>query len=331
MKWRILFFFLFQHQNPKKNTVSEKRTRAENNVAHKQSKPKIVMETRTRSGGKRSMVVEGGDEPYFKTKEEIDVFLTIFPHNEEIDKNVLREIMVRAILPASGHRRNIRYTNTLKVIDKRSGTLESGTLERIEDMKFGQIRILMTPNRYELYENFKTANYHSYQAVTTNDMSEGKLHITSTCIRSLYETTTNDLYENGTTLAHKNAVTTLGGHNGATVQKYYPKRRLENSVKNAQAVMSVVYNNNSTPASVPDSGEPPAPTSGGSESDDDIAPVRASYDTGSHTHQIYDDDEAPPALIPLRNFRNNEDLLPALVNDDSDSDDDEEDDSDKNT
>jgi hypothetical protein len=36
------------------------------------------------------------------------------------------------------------------------------------------------------------------------------------------------------------------------------------------------------------------------------------------------------ALIPLRNFRNNEDLLPVLVNDDSNSDDDEED-SDKNT
>ena len=194
-------------------------------------------------------------------------------------------------------------------------SVQGELLGGIEDMKFGQIRILMTPNRYELSENFKTANYHSYQAVTTNDMSEGKLHITSTCIRSLYETTTNDPYENGTTLAHKNAVTTLGGHNGATVQKYYPKRRLENSVKNAQAVMSVVYNNNSTPASVPDSGEPPAPTSGGSESDDDIAPVRASYDTGSHTHQIYDDDEAPPALIPLRNFRHNEDLLPALVND----------------
>ena len=136
----------------------------------------------------------------------------------------------------------------------------------------------MTPNRHALSENFKTANYHSYQAVTTNDI-----------------------------------------------------RRLENSVKNAQAVMSVVYNNNSTPASVPDSGEPPAPTSGGSESDDDIAPVRASYDTGSHTHQTYDDDEAPPALIPLRNFRNNEDLLPALVNDDSNSDDDEKDESDKNT
>ena len=210
-------------------------------------------------------------------------------------------------------------------------SVQGELLGGIEDIKFGQIRILMTPNRHELSENFKTANYHSYQAVTTNDMSEGKLHITSSCIKSLYETTTDDLYENGTTLAHKNAVTTLGGHNGATVQKYYPKRRLGNSVKNAQAVMSVVYNNNSTPASVPDSGEPPAPTSGGSESDDDIAPVRASYDTGSHTHQTYDDDEAPPALIPLRNFRNNEDLLPALVNDDSNSDDDEKDDSDKNT
>ncbi len=113
----------------------------------------------------------------------------------------------------------------------------------IEDMKFGQIHTLMTPNRYELSENFKTAIYHSYQAVTTNDVSQGKLHITSTSIRSLYETTANDLYENGTIpLAHKNAVTTLGGHNGATVQKYYLKRRLENSVKHAQAVMSVVYN-----------------------------------------------------------------------------------------
>ena len=249
-----------------------------------------------------------------------------------------------------------------------------GRVGGIEDMT-----PLMTPNRHELSENFKTANYHSYQqAVTTNDMSakgtevyvniarkviisnnglseeeanddkaslfltcnghpeyqmgksvtdffksksEAKLQLHSTSIRSLYETTANDLYENGTiTLAHKNAVTTLGGHNGATVHKYCLKRRLENSVKNAQAVMSVVYNNNSTPASVPDSGEPPALTSGGSESDDDIAPV-----------QIYDDDVAPPALIPLRNFRNNEDLLPALVNDDSDSDDDEEDDSDKNT
>jgi hypothetical protein len=102
------------------------------------STPNIVMETRTRSGGKRSMVVvEGGDERYFKTKEEIDVFLRIFPHNQEIDKNVLREIMVRAIRPASGHRRNIRYTNTLKVIDKRSGTLESGDIViRLGDWKF---------------------------------------------------------------------------------------------------------------------------------------------------------------------------------------------------
>jgi len=98
------------------------------------------MATRTRSGGKRSeVVVEGGDQKYFHTQEQIDEFLETYVPNEEIDINVLREIMVKAIRPVSGHRRNIRYTNTLKVIDKCSGTLGSGDIDivtRLRDWKF---------------------------------------------------------------------------------------------------------------------------------------------------------------------------------------------------
>jgi hypothetical protein len=91
-----------------------------------------------------------------------------------------------------------------------------------------------------------------------------------------------------------------------------------------------------------DSDGVPALTSGGSESDDDRPPVRATYDTGSHSHQIYNTDEVLSALInddsdldddsdvapPEPVSITNRDFLPALVADDSDSDDDEDDDSD---
>ncbi len=74
----------------------------------------------------------------------------------------------------------------------------------------------------------------------------------------------------------------------------------------------------------------------------DRPPVRATYDTGSHSHQIYNTDEVLSALInddsdldddsdvapPEPVSITNRDFLPALVADDSDSDDDEEDDSD---
>lgn len=75
----------------------------------------------------------------------------------------------------------------------------------------------------------------------------GKLRINSTCIRSLYETTADELFEKGDlTLQQKNSVTRLGGHNGATVNQYYLKRRLEQSVDGARDFMSIVHGSNTT-------------------------------------------------------------------------------------
>jgi hypothetical protein len=53
------------------------------------------METRTRSGGKRSMVVvESGDEPYFKTKEEIDVYA----HKQTFNAYLLKLVFKHLVL-----------------------------------------------------------------------------------------------------------------------------------------------------------------------------------------------------------------------------------------
>jgi len=182
-----------------------------------------------------------------------------------------------------------------------------GRVGGIEDMRYWQKNSLMSPDGHEFSTNFKSAYWHSYQAVSSNEMSakgteiyvklarnviiahnglsphdmnaddaplwitwngrreyqmgkrltdyfemktNGKLHITSTNIRSLFETTSNELYENGNiTLEQKNSVTRLGGHNGATVQKYYIKRNLVKSVANAREVMNIVYNSNTAPDS----------------------------------------------------------------------------------
>ena len=81
--------------------------------------------------------------------------------------------------------------------------------------------------------------------------SNGELKITSTAIRSLYETTSDELYENGRiTLEQKNSVTRLGGHNGATTTKYYIKKRLDKSVQAAREVMHILHSDDTT-AQVP--------------------------------------------------------------------------------
>jgi hypothetical protein len=198
-----------------------------------------------------------------------------------------------------------------------------GRIGGLEDMKYGQRHALMIPNQHELATNFKTANHHTYQAVSTSDMSakateiyvniarpviiainglspvemnadgaplfltytgraeyqggkrftdfftmktNGELHMTTTNVRCVYETTANELYEKGDiTLEQKNAVTTLGGHNGKTVQKYYLKQKVAKAVLNSFQVMDKVYNrpitdapvtpvptNNETPTITPD-------------------------------------------------------------------------------
>jgi len=72
--------------------------------------------------------------------------------------------------------------------------------------------------------------------------SNGELKITSTAIRSLYETTSDELYENGRiTLEQKNSVTRLGGHNGATTSRYYIKKSLNKSVNHARTVVAIVH------------------------------------------------------------------------------------------
>ena len=77
--------------------------------------------------------------------------------------------------------------------------------------------------------------------------SQGKLHITSTGIRSLYETTSNELYEKGTiTLQQKNSVSRLGGHNGATVDQYYVKERIKKSIDGSRDFMNIVNGWNTT-------------------------------------------------------------------------------------
>lgn len=161
---------------------------------------KVVMETRTRSGGKRSnVVVEGGDEKYFKSQDEIDDFLRIFPHNEEIDTKVIREIMATAIRPASRHRRNIRYTNTLKVIDKRSGTLESGDIvPRLGDWKFdpkdypkGSMKLRLKQQEMLCVDDNNNALYKGNVALSMKDIQrkvvKDKEPIIMCCARNVRE------------------------------------------------------------------------------------------------------------------------------------------------
>jgi hypothetical protein len=76
---------------------------------------------RTRRIGKAvTPVIPFRGEPYFETSEEVDSFLKVFPPNEDLDKDILKEIMIRAIRPNS-ILRNIKYTNSLKVINNDTG------------------------------------------------------------------------------------------------------------------------------------------------------------------------------------------------------------------
>lgn len=83
--------------------------------------------------------------------------------------------------------------------------------------------------------------------------SGGTLRINSTTIRSLYETTAEELFEKGDlTLSQKNSVTRLGGHSGATVKQHYLKRLTEQSVAGARDFMTIVNGSNTnSPALVP--------------------------------------------------------------------------------
>ena len=174
-----------------------------------------------------------------------------------------------------------------------------GRVGGIQDMRYGQRHGLMLAHGHELSDNFKTSHFHSYQAVSSSEMSSkgtqlyvtvarpavvgdnndalydddaklfltntakpeyrmGKLvtnyfeiktndtdkplHLTTNGIRSMYETTASDLHEQGLiSLEQKKAVTRLGGHNGATVKRFYLKKDLGKAVTSARQVLSIEY------------------------------------------------------------------------------------------
>ena len=67
-------------------------------------------------------VVSSRGQPYFVNIDEVDSFLQLFPANEKLETDILKEIMIRAIRPHAGLRnRNITYTDSLKVINKDTG------------------------------------------------------------------------------------------------------------------------------------------------------------------------------------------------------------------
>ena len=82
----------------------------------------------------------------------------------------------------------------------------------------------------------------SYFEMKTKDTPDQTLHITTNGIRSMYETTASDLHDKGLiSLEQKAAVTRLGGHNGATVEKFYLKKKLAEAVSSARQVLSIEY------------------------------------------------------------------------------------------
>jgi len=72
---------------------------------------------RTRMG---KAVVSSRGQPYFVNIDEVDSFLQLFPANEKLETDILKEIMIRAIRPHAGLR-NITYTDSLNVINKDTG------------------------------------------------------------------------------------------------------------------------------------------------------------------------------------------------------------------
>ena len=88
--------------------------------------------------------------------------------------------------------------------------------------------------------------------------SQGTLHITTNGIRSLYETTSSELLASGDiTLQQRQSVSRLGGHNGATVEQYYVKERIKNSVDGSRNFMKIAVNGLNTTTPAPTT---PAPT-----------------------------------------------------------------------
>lgn len=171
------------------------------------------------------------------------------------------------------------------------GTGVQGRTGGLEDMQLSQGDTLREANNHARSKNFKTAQYHSFQAVSSSDIvAEGidiflekarpcvartkelnedssplfltfagakeyrfgakvtnffkeflNLHITTTTIRSLYETEVDDLVAKGVLNgAHKDAVSRLGGHSGTTVTQYYIRKSMDSSVAAAREAMNVI-------------------------------------------------------------------------------------------
>ena len=174
-----------------------------------------------------------------------------------------------------------------------------GRVGGIQDMRYGQRHGLMLADGHEVSDNFKTAYFHCYQAVSSSEMSskatqlyvnvarpavvgdnndalndddaklfltntakpeyrmgklvtnyfeiktkdtDQKLHLTTNGIRIMYETAASDLHDQGLiSLEQKSAVTRLGGHNGATVDRFYIKKKLGQAVTSARQVLSIEY------------------------------------------------------------------------------------------
>ena len=58
-----------------------------------------------------------GDHLYFPGgEEEVEAFLQLYPANKELDRDILKNIMLRAIVPNKKLKlRNIQFSNTIKV------------------------------------------------------------------------------------------------------------------------------------------------------------------------------------------------------------------------
>jgi hypothetical protein len=65
-----------------------------------------------------------------------------------------------------------------------------------------------------------------------------KVNVTTTCFRSLYETESDTLYDNGVISASERAsIRQINGHSSATVKQYYLKKNISQDVDNARSVL----------------------------------------------------------------------------------------------
>jgi len=160
------------------------------------------------------------------------------------------------------------------------------------DIRLGQVEEIME-NGFATTPNFKTAQFHGFQAVIlpksslklltiyldfarpvvataenslsgshlfldcdgNPDLRIGRkltrffainspipLHITTTAIRSMYETEAANLYDAGKiSKVSKAAVTDLGGHGSTIVKNFYLKRSAADKVRDSKALMDTIY------------------------------------------------------------------------------------------